>query len=108
MDILINIGCLFVGCFIGVFLVCAIVVSDDDRREHHMTSSLQKHELKENEWYWNDEHKKYYQIANSTDVNYAFNGNTIKNCVYVNENEYIKPIFYVNGVWFKYRESVVK
>lgn len=106
MSILINIGCLCVGCVLGLFLTCAIVVHADDTKEHHITTYLCQHELKEHEWYWNDEYKKYYQIASSEEVAYAFN--TInKNCVYVIEGERIKPIFYVQGVWFKYRESVV-
>lgn len=107
MNILINIGCLFVGCVLGVCLICVMVVNADDSSEHHITNTLQKHELKEHDWYWNDEHKKYYQIASNEEVSYAFN--TINpNCVYVVENERIKPLFYVFGVWFKYRESVVK
>lgn len=107
MSLLINIGCLMFGCVLGVCLICVMIIGADDRNEHHITSSLQKHELKENKWHWNDEHKKYYQIASYEEVEYAFN-NVNKNCVYVVENECIKPLFYVNGVWFKYRESVVK
>ena len=99
--------CLCIGSFLGVVLTC-VIVAGDERRKPNMNITLMKSELKEKEWYWNDEHKKYYQIADSADVDYAFKGNIIKDCVYVNENEYIKPIFYVNGVLFKYRESVVK
>lgn len=100
---IVNLICLMLGCTLGLFITCAVVSG----HESYENRPLQKHELIENEWYWNNEHKKYYQIADGTEVNYVFNGKTNENCVYVNENEYIKPVFYNDGVWFKYRGSEV-